>query len=299
MLSLRGVFASNNQCRRDATHRVSTPSEIRHQKSNIVNHKGGVGKTTSVANIGAGLALAGARVLLIDIDAQCNLSESFGLVRQTPNIYTSMTQRAALPIYNIKPNLDVVPSSLELLKAEIEISAVMSRESILRKLLEPIKAQYDFVLIDSPPSLGLLTVNALTAADEVIIPLEAEFLAYRGLDSIVFAIDLTKKNTNPALKIGGVFLTKYNKSRSLTTSIREEVSKYFGDVLFNTVIRVNVALAEAASNGKDIFEYAPESNGANFRHSRRRFTVYQKCRPHEAHGRGYGIYAKRSLTPYN
>ena len=228
----------------------------------IVNHKGGVGKTTSVANIGAGLALAGARVLLIDIDAQCNLSESFGLVRQTPNIYTSMTQRAALPIYHIKPNLDVVPSSLELVKAEIEISAVMSRESILRKLLEPIKAQYDFVLIDSPPSLGLLTVNALTAADEVIIPLEAEFLAYRGLDSIVFAIDLTKENTNPALKIGGVFLTKYNKSRSLTTSIREEVSKYFGDVLFNTVIRVNVALAEAPSNGKDIFEYAPESNGA-------------------------------------
>ena len=228
----------------------------------IVNHKGGVGKTTSVANIGAGLALAGARVLLIDIDAQCNLSESFGLVRQTPNIYTSMTQRAALPIYHIKPNLDVVPSSLELVKAEIEISAVMSRESILRNLLEPIKAQYDFVLIDSPPSLGLLTVNALTAADEVIIPLEAEFLAYRGLDSIVFAIDLTKENTNPALKIGGVFLTKYNKSRSLTTSIREEVSKYFGDVLFNTVIRVNVALAEAPSNGKDIFEYAPDSNGA-------------------------------------
>jgi chromosome partitioning protein len=228
----------------------------------IVNHKGGVGKTTSVANIGAGLALAGAKVLLIDIDAQCNLSESFGLVRQVPNIYTSITQRTPLPIYSVKPNLDVVPSSLELVKAEIEISAAMSRESILRKLLDAVKSQYDFVVIDSPPSLGLLTVNALTAADEVIIPLEAEFLAYRGLDSIVFAIDLTKENTNPALKIGGVFLTKYNKSRSLTKSIREEVGKYFGDVLFETVIRVNVALAEAPSNGKDIFEYAPDSNGA-------------------------------------
>jgi chromosome partitioning protein len=228
----------------------------------IVNHKGGVGKTTSVANIGAGLALAGAKVLLIDIDAQCNLSESFGLVRQVPNIYTSITQRTPLPIYSVKPNLDVVPSSLELVKAEIEISAAMSRESILRKLLDAVKSKYDFVLIDSPPSLGLLTVNALTAADEVIIPLEAEFLAYRGLDSIVFAIDLTKENTNPALKIGGVFLTKYNKSRSLTKSIREEVGKYFGDVLFETVIRVNVALAEAPSNGKDIFEYAPDSNGA-------------------------------------
>ena len=107
-----------------------------------------------------------------------------------------------------------------------------------------------------------MTVNKPSDGGEVIIPLEAEFLAYRGLDSIVFAIDLTKENTNPALKIGGVFLTKYNKSRSLTTSIREEVSKYFGDVLFNTVIRVNVALAEAPSNGKDIFEYAPDSNGA-------------------------------------
>ena len=229
----------------------------------IVNHKGGVGKTTSVASIGSGLALAGAKVLLIDIDAQCNLSESFGLVRQVPNIYTSITQRTALPIYSVKPNLDVVPSSLDLVKAEIEISAVMSRESILRKLIEPLRAKYDFIIIDSPPSLGLLTVNALTAANEVIIPLEAEFLAYRGLDSIVFAIDLTKENTNPELKIGGVFLTKYNKSRTLTKSIREEVSKYFGDVLFNTVIRVNVALAEAPSNGKDIFEYAPESKGAS------------------------------------
>ena len=229
----------------------------------IVNHKGGVGKTTSVASIGSGLALAGAKVLLIDIDAQCNLSESFGLVRQVPNIYTSITQRTALPIYSVKPNLDVVPSSLDLVKAEIEISAVMSRESILRKLIEPLRAKYDFIIIDSPPSLGLLTVNALTAANEVIIPLEAEFLAYRGLDSIVFAIDLTKENTNPELKIGGVFLTKYNKSRTLTKSIREEVSKYFGDVLFNTVIRVNVAFAEAPSNGKDIFEYAPESKGAS------------------------------------
>ena len=229
----------------------------------IVNHKGGVGKTTSVASIGSGLALAGAKVLLIDIDAQCNLSESFGLVRQVPNIYTSITQRTALPIYSVKPNLDVVPSSLDLVKAEIEISSVMSRESILRKLIEPLRAKYDFIIIDSPPSLGLLTVNALTAANEVIIPLEAEFLAYRGLDSIVFAIDLTKENTNPELKIGGVFLTKYNKSRTLTKSIREEVSKYFGDVLFNTVIRVNVALAEAPSNGKDIFEYAPESKGAS------------------------------------
>ena len=228
----------------------------------IVNHKGGVGKTTSVASIGSGLALAGAKVLLIDIDAQCNLSESFGLVRQSPNIYTSITQRAALPIYAVKPNLSVVPSSLDLVKAEIEISAVMSRESILRKLIAPIKEQFDFILIDSPPSLGLLTVNALTAADEVIIPLEAEFLAYRGLDSIVCAIDMAKENTNPQLKISGVFLTKYNKSRSLTKSIREEVSKYFGDVLFETVIRVNVALAEAPSNGKDIFDYAPESNGA-------------------------------------
>ena len=227
----------------------------------VVNHKGGVGKTTSVVNIGAGLALAGAKVLLVDVDAQCNLSESVGLVRKEPNIYTALIGRKDLPIYPIKKNLDAVPASLALAKADMEMAGFISRETLLADLIEPFKKNYDFILIDSPPSLGILTINALAAADEVFIPLEAEFLAYRGLDSIVEIIDMVRK-INKKLKIGGVFMTKFNKSRSLTKLIRTEVENAFGKVLFESVVRVNVSLAEAPSVGKDIFEYAPDSNGA-------------------------------------
>lgn len=228
----------------------------------ILNHKGGVGKTTSVVNIGAALALTGKKVLLVDIDPQANLSESFGLVRLRPSIYDSLVAAAPLPIHKVKDKLDVVPASLELAMADLEIAGEMSRESILKDLLEQHKNKYDFILIDCPPSLGLLTINALVAANDVFIPLEAEFLAYRGIDSIVGVIDKVKKKLNKTLRIGGVFMTKYNKQRILTKNIREEVSKYFGDVVFDTTIRVNVALAESPANAKDVFDYAPESNGA-------------------------------------
>jgi chromosome partitioning protein len=228
----------------------------------IVNHKGGVGKTTSVVNIGAGIAITGKKVLLIDIDPQSNLSESFGLVRVKPSIYESFVDEKPIPIHQVKENLFVVPASLELAMVDLEIAGEMSRESLLKEIIEPIKNQYDFILIDCPPSLGLLTINALVAADTVFIPLEAEFLAYRGIDSIVGIIDKVKKKLNKTLTIGGVFMTKFNKQRILTKSIQEEVFKYFGDVLFKTTIRVNVALAESPANAKDVFEYAPNSNGA-------------------------------------
>jgi chromosome partitioning protein len=228
----------------------------------IVNHKGGVGKTTSVVNIGAGLALTGKKVLLVDIDPQANLSESFGLVRLRPSIYDSLVSDIPLPVHSIKPKLDVVPASLELAMADLEIAGEMSRESLLKDLLEPLKAQYDFILIDCPPSLGVLTLNALVAANDVFIPLEAEFLAYRGIDSIVGVIDKVKRKLNKTLKISGVFMTKYNKQRILTKNIREEVSKYFGDVVFDTTIRVSVALAESPAHAKDVFDYAPDSHGA-------------------------------------
>jgi chromosome partitioning protein len=229
----------------------------------IINHKGGVGKTTSVVNIGAGLAIANQRVLLVDIDPQSNLSESFGLIRVKPSIYDSFVNDVAVPIHNVKPNLDVVPASLDLAMVDLEIAGEMSRESLLKDILEPVKHNYDFIIIDSPPSLGLLTINALVAADDVYIPLEAEFLAYRGIDSIVGIIEKVRKKLNKNLKIGGVFMTKFNKQRILTRTIREEVSKYFGDVLLESSIRVNVALAESPANAKDIFEYAPDSKGAD------------------------------------
>jgi chromosome partitioning protein len=228
----------------------------------ILNHKGGVGKTTSVVNIGAGIALTGKKVLLIDIDPQSNLSESFGLIRIKPSIYESFVDELPIPVHRVKDNLNVVPASLELAMVDLEIAGEMSRESLLKDIIEPVKNQYDFIFIDCPPSLGLLTINALVASDAVFIPLEAEFLAYRGIDSIVGIIDKVKKKLNKSLTIGGVFMTKFNKQRILTKSIQDEVSKYFEEVLFKTVIRVNVALAESPANAKDVFDYAPNSNGA-------------------------------------
>ncbi len=228
----------------------------------LLNHKGGVGKTTSVASIGAGLALRGKRVLVIDLDPQTNLTESMGVKDNPLSIYDAMSSGKPLPIVSIKENLSVVPSALNLAGLELEIAARMARETILRRLVEPLKTQFDYVLIDCPPSLGLLTINGLVAADEVIIPLEAEFLAYRGIDTIVGIIETVRTHFNPKLFISGVFLTKFNRQRILTKSIREEVSQYFGDVLFENTVRVNVALAEAPANGQDIFTYAPTSNGA-------------------------------------
>ena len=228
----------------------------------VVNHKGGVGKTTSVVNIGAGLALHGKRVLLIDIDPQTNLSESVGITNPEVSIYDSFSTGKSAPVIKIKENLDIIPSSLGLAGTELEIASRMARETVLKRILAPLKKDYDYALIDCPPSLGLLTINGLVASDEVYIPLEAEFLAYWGIDTIVGIIETVKSHFNESLMISGVFLTKFNKQRILTKSIRDEVNKFFGDVLFDSTIRVNVALAESPANGKDIFEYAPDSKGA-------------------------------------
>ena len=151
---------------------------------------------------------------------------------------------------------------LEEYTSNLEIAGRMPREIILKELMAGLDKTYDYCIIDCPPSLGLITLNALVAADEVYIPMEAEFLAYRGIDSIVGIINLVKKHFNPGLMIKGVFFTKYNEQRVLTKEIKTQIKGYFGDNLMKTAIRVNVALAEAQSSGKDIFEYDPESNGA-------------------------------------
>jgi chromosome partitioning protein len=228
----------------------------------IVNHKGGVGKTTSVANIGAGLNAIGKRVLLVDLDPQCNLSDSFGYAQPPLSIYDALSDGKPAPIVPISEGFDLIPASLDLAGLELEIASRMARETLLKRALAPLRQHYDFILIDSPPSLGLLTINGLVAATEVLIPLEAEFLAYRGIDSIVGIIENVKMHFNESLYISGVFLTKYNRQRILTKSIREEVARYFGDVLLDSHIRVNVSLAEAPANSKHVFAYAPDSNGA-------------------------------------
>jgi len=228
----------------------------------IANHKGGVGKTTSSINISAGLAKMGKNVLIIDTDPQSNLSESFGVFDPVKDLYLSFSKGEPLPIIKIKKNLSIVPNSLNFSGIELEIAGRMPREIILKELMAGLDKTYDYCIIDCPPSLGLITLNALVAADEVYIPMEAEFLAYRGIDSIVGIINLVKKHFNPGLMIKGVFFTKYNEQRVLTKEIKNEIKGYFGDNLMKTAIRVNVALAEAQSSGKDIFEYDPNSNGA-------------------------------------
>ena len=228
----------------------------------IANHKGGVGKTTSSINISAGLAKKGKNVLIIDTDPQSNLTESFGVFDPVKDLYLSFSKGEPLPIINVKKNLSIVPNSLNFSGIELEIAGRMPREIILKELMTGLDKTFDYCIIDCPPSLGLITLNALVAADEVYIPMEAEFLAYRGIDSIVGIINLVKKHFNPGLTIKGVFFTKYNEQRVLTKEIKNQIKGYFGDNLMKTVIRVNVALAEAQSSGKDIFEYDPKSNGA-------------------------------------
>jgi chromosome partitioning protein len=228
----------------------------------IANHKGGVGKTTSSINISAGLAKKGKNVLIIDTDPQSNLTESFGIFDPIKDLYLSFSKGEPLPIINVKKNLSIVPNSLNFSGIELEIAGRMPREIILKELIAGLDKTYDYCIIDCPPSLGLITLNALVAADEVYIPIEAEFLAYRGIDSIVGIINLVKKHFNPGLMIKGVFFTKYNEQRVLTKEIKTQIKGYFGDNLMKTAIRVNVALAEAQSSGKDIFEYDPKSNGA-------------------------------------
>ena len=226
------------------------------------NHKGGVGKTTSVVNVGAGLNNLGRKVLLIDIDPQENLTQSFGVKENDFSIYEAMRGDTALkPIY-INDTLHLVPSKLELSGAEFELSSEAGREFILNELIHPIRDLYDYVLIDCPPSLGLLTINALTCADEIYIPLQAHYLAIKGLTKITEVIDKVKKRLNKKLTIGGVIITQYDKRKVLHRDVADTIRTYFREKVFVTVIRDNISLAEAPSSGQDIFRYSPKSYGA-------------------------------------
>lgn len=228
----------------------------------FANHKGGVGKTTSVASLGAVIARMGFNVLLVDLDSQSNLTSSLlpGLEPER-TIYEAMKERAALPIINISHGLDIVPSSLELAALEIEIAAQICREQILKDLLHKVEGNYDFALIDCPPSLGLLVVNAFAAANEVFIPLTAEALPSQGLSRLSEIINLVKKGLNPQLELNGIIITRWERSK-LSESVEKALRENFGDRVFNSKIRKNISLAEAPLSGKTIIDYAPGSNGA-------------------------------------
>ena len=228
----------------------------------ISNHKGGVGKTTSAINIGAGLNKLKKRVLLIDLDPQANLSQSLGVVEPERTIYGALRGEYKLEPIEIVKGLDIIPSTLDLSGAEIEMSGEAGREYILKELIDPIRSNYDFIIIDSPPSLGLLTINAFTSSDEILIPLQAQYLALQGLTKLMEVIEKIQRRLNKDLKLGGVFITQYDKRKVLNRDVVETIEAHFKKDVFKTKIRDNVALAEAPAQGLDIFRYNSKSYGA-------------------------------------
>ncbi len=221
----------------------------------IANFKGGVGKTTSTINIAAGLGRAGQRVLMIDLDPQHNLTQSAGAASDF-SVYGALRGDHPLQPQAVGERVHLVPSSLDLIKSEIELAGEFKREEILDRLLKPLAPKYDFVLIDCPPSLGLLTINAFVASDRIIVPIEAEFLALKG-----FAI-LSEAVGRIGLSIDRAFVTMFDGRKTLNREVLESLQKNLGERLFRTVVRSTVALAEAPTQRKDIFGYAPDSRGA-------------------------------------
>lgn len=228
----------------------------------IANHKGGVGKTSSTANIGKALSLQGKKVLLIDTDAQANLTTIFLTQQPAKTIYDSFVKGESIKdtIVNISDNLDLVPSSILFSGAEYEVSARVTRELIMKKMLAPIKNDYDYIIIDCPPSLGIITSNAFVASDKIFIPLVGETLPMVGLQMLSNII-VSLKEINEKLSIGGIFVTRYN-NRKLNNVITELVSNNFGDLLMKTKIRECISIAEAPLSNQTIYDYDPESNGA-------------------------------------
>lgn len=228
----------------------------------IANWKGGVGKTTSVASLGAALAMKGYKVLCIDLDAQMNLTYALtGKEDQEESVYHALVNDERLPVVNVSTNLDVVPASIELARAEIDLSTKIAREGILKSLIEEISDRYNFIIIDCPPSLGIVTTNALVAADEVFIPLTAEAFPLKGLKMLDDVISEVQRRINHKLKLGGVFFTRFN-NRKLNKEVEKIIIARYGDCVFSTKIRENIALAESPLSATPIFDYSPESNGA-------------------------------------
>ncbi|MFW5793026.1 MAG: ParA family protein [Bacteroidota bacterium] len=228
----------------------------------ISNHKGGVGKTTSAINFGAALAKSGKKVLLIDFDPQSNLSQSLDILEPETDIYSVIKEEKEFEPIKLFKNLYLMPSVSNLGAAEIELAAEAGREYILSEILDDVKVDFEYIIIDCPPSLGLLTINAFTAADEVLIPMQAEFLSLQGIGKLLALVEKIKKRLNEKLTIAGIFITQFDRRKVLNRHVLDTIEGHFGEKVYETTIRNNVALAEAPNSGLDIYRYQEESNGA-------------------------------------
>jgi chromosome partitioning protein len=231
----------------------------------IANQKGGVGKTTTSINLSSSLAAAEKKTLLIDIDPQANSSSGLSVTNYSPSIYEVIIGTVDINdaiINSFMPFLDILPSNINLVGAEIEMVDMENRESLLKKALASLKNEYDYLIIDCPPSLGLLTLNALNASDSVLIPVQCEYFALEGLGQLLNTINIVKQHYNKNLSIEGVLLTMFDTRLRLSHSVAEEVKKYFGDKVFDTIIHRNVRISEAPSYGKPVILYDAVSSGS-------------------------------------
>lgn len=233
----------------------------------MFNQKGGVGKTTSCANLCAAVAMKGKKVLAVDFDAQSNLTSGLDINKKTlkSNIYHVLmreTEAKDAIVHTSIENLDILPATIDLAGAEVEMANVPQREIVLKNMLMPVKDMYDYIIIDCPPSLGLLSINSLAASDGVLIPIQCEYYALEGVSQLINTVNLVKKSLNANLEIAGVMLTMYDARTNLSSQIVQEVRNYFAGKVFDSIIPRNVRLAEAPSYGMTIMQYDKTSKGA-------------------------------------